>query len=69
MKNNELTEVKPVMPSLEELPQEVIEYVHGLVAERDALAKLVNAIATTAKSITRNYVSRLTQQSRPLAAS
>ena len=33
MKNNELTEVKPVMPSLEGLPQEVIEYVHGLVAE------------------------------------
>ena len=32
MKNNELTEVKPVMPSLEGLPQEVIEYVHGLVA-------------------------------------
>lgn len=33
MKNKELTEVKPEMPSLEGLPQEVIEYVHGLVAE------------------------------------
>lgn len=40
MKNNELTEVKPVMPSLEGLPQEVIEYVHGLVAENAALSKL-----------------------------
>ncbi|WP_112288499.1 hypothetical protein [Rahnella sp. AN3-3W3] len=39
MKNNELTEVKPVMPSLEGLPQEVIEYVHGLVAENLALKK------------------------------
>jgi hypothetical protein len=39
MKNNELTEVKPVMPSLEGLPQEVIEYVHGLVAENFALKK------------------------------
>jgi hypothetical protein len=37
MKNNELTEVKAAMPSLEGLPQEVIEYVQGLVAERDAL--------------------------------
>lgn len=38
MKNNELTEVKPVMPSLEGLPQEVIEYVHGLVAEKSRIA-------------------------------
>ncbi|WHZ42182.1 hypothetical protein QNM34_07865 [Rahnella bonaserana] len=37
MKNNELTEVKPEIPSLEGLPQEVIEYVHGLVAENAAL--------------------------------
>ena len=37
MKNNELTEVKAAMPSLEGLPQEVIEYVHGLVAENHAL--------------------------------
>ncbi|MFS7308040.1 hypothetical protein [Rahnella inusitata] len=41
MKNNELTEVKPVMPSLEGLPQEVIEYVHGLVAENAALKKFI----------------------------
>lgn len=33
MKNKELTEVKAVMPSLEGLPQEVIEYVRGLLAE------------------------------------
>jgi hypothetical protein len=37
MKNNELTEVKAAMPSLEGLPQEVIEYVHGLVAENAEL--------------------------------
>lgn len=37
MKNNELTEVKPEIPSLEGLPQEVIEYVHGLVAENAAM--------------------------------
>lgn len=45
MKNNELTEVKAAMPSLEGLPQEVIEYVHGLVAEsaaiNDRLQKLI----------------------------
>lgn len=39
MKNNELTEVKAAMPSLEGLPQEVIEYVHGLVAENAALKR------------------------------
>lgn len=33
MNNNELTEVKAVMPSLEGLPQEVIEYVRGLLAK------------------------------------
>ncbi|MGP9420090.1 hypothetical protein ACT3RT_14000 [Ewingella sp. AOP9-I1-14] len=37
MKNNELTAVKAGMPSLEGLPQEVIEYVLGLVAENVAL--------------------------------
>lgn len=41
MKNNELTEVKPEIPSLEGLPQEVIEYVHGLVAENAALKDVV----------------------------
>lgn len=44
MKNNELTEVKPVMPSLEGLPQEVIEYVHGLVAENATLRVAVDGI-------------------------
>lgn len=44
MKNNELTEVKPVMPSLEGLPQEVIEYVHGLVAENAALKAAFNPV-------------------------
>jgi hypothetical protein len=39
MKNNELTEVKSSIPSLEGLPQEVIEYVHGLVAENASLKK------------------------------
>lgn len=38
MKNNELTEVKAATPSLEGLPQEVIEYVHGLVAENAGMA-------------------------------
>ena len=41
MKNNELTEVKPVMPSLEGLPQEVIEYVHGLVAENARMREAI----------------------------
>lgn len=44
MKNNELTEVKPVMPSLEGLPQEVIEYVLGLVAENAALRVVVDGV-------------------------
>ncbi|MGH8810380.1 MAG: hypothetical protein ACREXO_00155 [Advenella sp.] len=46
MKNNELIEVKPVMPSLEGLPQEVIEYVHGLVAEN---ARAVDAVTVFSK--------------------
>lgn len=45
MKNKELTEVKPVMPSLEGLPQEVIEYVHGLVAENAAMLKLLTDLS------------------------
>ncbi len=45
MKNNELTEVKPVMPSLEGLPQEVIEYVSGLVAENAAMLKLLTDVS------------------------
>lgn len=52
MKNNELTEVKAAMPSLEGLPQEVIEYVHGLVAENAALkSQAVNALGIVGKSI------------------
>lgn len=45
MKNNELTEVKAAMPSLEGLPQEVIEYVHGLVAENAVLKSGVGFFA------------------------
>lgn len=46
MKNNELTEVKPVMPSLEGLPQEVIEYVSGLVAENEILKSFIGGCYT-----------------------
>ncbi len=41
MKNNELTAVKAEMPSLDGLPQPVIEYVMGLVAENVALKSVV----------------------------
>lgn len=44
MKNNELTAVKAVIPSLEGLPQEVIEYVSGLVAENVALKASFNPV-------------------------
>lgn len=44
MKNNELTEVKAAMPSLEGLPKEVIEYVHGLVAENAKLKSTITEI-------------------------
>jgi len=44
MKNNELTEVKSSIPSLEGLPQEVIEYVHGVVAENVALKVVVDGV-------------------------
>ncbi|MFS7358998.1 hypothetical protein [Rahnella inusitata] len=42
MENNELTEVKSSIPSLEGLPQEVIQYVHGLVAENVRMDKFVD---------------------------
>lgn len=44
MKNNELTAVKAEMPSLEGLPQPVIEYVLGLVSENVALKASFNPV-------------------------
>ena len=52
MKNNELTEVKPVMPSLDGLPQEVIEYVHGLVAENVRAVDAVTVFSKVTEEIT-----------------
>jgi len=44
MENNELTEVNATIPSLEGLPQEVIEYVHGLVAENARMREIIDAV-------------------------
>jgi len=44
MKNNELTAVKGEMPSFDGLPQPVIEYVMGLVAENQKLKSTIAEI-------------------------
>jgi len=61
MKNNELTEVKSSIPSLEGLSQEVIEYVHGLVAENEEQQTLGEALAIDNSEL-REVVQRMMNQ-------